>query len=54
MKTLRETDAGAYITVKKAKIKQTVEVFPNIFVDVDRRNEVVGVEILSDEKIAKL
>jgi uncharacterized protein YuzE len=41
----KEADA-AYVRLSRAKIAESEEVEPGLIVDVDRNNQIVGIEIL--------
>jgi uncharacterized protein YuzE len=42
----------AYITLRKGKVSQTVELRPGLIFDFDSKGEILGIEVLSLEKLA--
>jgi uncharacterized protein YuzE len=44
----------AYIQLRKGRVAQTIELRPGILFDLDKNGEVIGIEVLSLEKLAPL
>ena len=44
----------AYIQLRKGKITETLELRPGILFDFDKNGEVVGIEVMSLEKLAPM
>jgi len=43
-----DTQAGAaYIKIKEGKVSYTKEMLPEVFVDYDNKNEILGIELVS-------
>lgn len=42
----------AYVRLRRGKVARTVEIRPGILVDVDKKGDVVGIEVLSVSKLA--
>ena len=43
-----DTQAGAaYIRLKEGKVRKTKEILPEVFVDYNHKNEILGVELVS-------
>lgn len=42
----------AYIQLRRGKVVQTIELRPGILFDMDKNGEVVGIEVMSLEKLA--
>ena len=56
-KYLIEYDDGAdaaYIRINRSKVADTVEAAKGIFLDLDKRKKVVGIEILNFSKVKNL
>lgn len=44
----------AYIKLRKGKVHSTVELKPGLLFDLDKKGEIVGIEVLSIEKLAPI
>ncbi len=44
----------AYIHLRRGRVAQTVELRPGILFDLDKKGEVIGIEVMSLEKLAPL
>lgn len=44
----------AYIHLRRGRVAETVELRPGILFDLDKHGEVVGIEVMSLEKLAPL
>ena len=44
----------AYIQLRKGRVSETIELRPGILFDLDKNGEVVGIEVMSLEKLAPL
>jgi len=55
MKVKKDTKLDvAYIQLRRGKVVQTVELRPGLLFDLDKNGEVVGIEVMSLEKLAPL
>ncbi len=53
MKIVKNTHLDiAYIQLKKGTIAKTIEIKPGMLVDIDKTGEILGIEILSIQKLA--
>lgn len=44
----------AYIRLRRGRVVQTIELRPGILFDLDKKGEVIGIEVMSLEKLAPL
>jgi uncharacterized protein YuzE len=55
MKVKKDTKLDvAYVQLRKGKVHSTVELRPGLLFDFDKKGEVIGIEVLSLEKLAPL
>ncbi len=44
----------AYIQLRRGRVVETIELRPGILFDLDKKGEVIGIEVMSLEKLAPL
>jgi uncharacterized protein YuzE len=44
----------AYVKLRRGKVEKTVELRPGLLFDLDKKGEIVGIEVMSLEKLAPL
>jgi len=44
----------AYIQLRRGRVAETIELRPGLLFDLDKKGEVVGIEVMSLEKLAPL
>ena len=55
MKLKKDTKLDvAYIQLRKGKVTSTIEIKPGLLIDLDKSEEILGIEVLSLEKLAPL
>ncbi|MCB0361915.1 MAG: DUF2283 domain-containing protein [Bdellovibrionales bacterium] len=55
MKTTRDEELDvAYVRLRRGKVQKTIELRPGLLFDLDRKGEVVGIEVMSLKKLAPL
>ena len=55
MKAKKDTKLDvAYVQLRKGRVDSTVEIRPGLLIDLDKTGEILGIEVLSLEKLAPL
>ena len=52
--TKDETLDVAYVKLRRGKVDKTVELRPGLLFDIDKKGEIVGIEIMSLDKLAPI
>ena len=47
----KKLDVG-YVTFRKGRVSETIEIRPGILIDLDKTGDVLGIEVLSLKKLA--